>query len=371
MGSKVYADFIPRYDATVIRRLKRSGAVILGKTNTHEFAYGPTGDRSLLGPTRNPHDTRKISGGSSGGSGAAVASHLAFAAIGTDTGGSIRIPASANGIVGLKPTFGLVSRYGVFPLSYSLDHVGPMTKNVVDNGIVLNAIAGYDPDDPCSIRKTKEDYMRLIGSEIRGRTIGVSPYFFDHVEDEVLQAVHTAIDVFEKLGVRIRTVDLQAKMEAMTRAQQVVLQAEAYAVHERTVRDHKELLDQEVYERLLESKEVRGYEYVQAVQRRNAHVRSLNTVFEDIDVLLTPTLPILPPDIGQREVKIHQHAEHVRRALLRFTSPFNYTGHPSLSIPCGVAKNGLPIGCQLVAKYHHEAVLYQFAYAFERERDNG
>lgn len=368
MGSKVYTDFIPHYDATVIRKLKRAGAVIIGKTNTHEFAYGPTGDRSFFGPTRNPHDPRKISGGSSSGSGVAVASHMAFAAIGTDTSGSIRIPASANGIVGLKPTFGLVSRYGVFPLSYLLDHVGPMTKNVLDNGIVLNVIAGYDKNDPYSIRKTKEDYLRLIGLDIRGRTIGISPYFFDRVEDEVLQAVYTAINVFESLGAKIRTVDLQAEMEAITSAQQVVLKAEAYAVHEETVRNHKESLDQEVYERLLESKEVRGYQYVQALRRRNEHIRSLNAVFDDIDVLLTPTLPILPPAIGQRKVKIQHYTEHVRQALLRFTSPFNYTGHPSLSIPCGVAKSGLPIGCQLVAKHHHEAVLYQFAYAFERKR---
>ncbi|CAM3402003.1 Asp-tRNA(Asn)/Glu-tRNA(Gln) amidotransferase GatCAB subunit A [Hydrogenibacillus schlegelii] len=368
MGSKVYAHFVPDDDATVIRKLKRAGAVIIGKTNTHEFAFGPTGDRSLIGPTRNPFDKRKISGGSSGGSGVAVAARLAFAAVGTDTGGSIRIPASANGIVGLKPTFGLVSRSGVFPLSHSLDHVGPMTRDVIDNALLLQAMVGFDPKDPHSVRKRREDYLRGIGRSIRGRTVGVSAYFSERVEAEVLRALEKAIDVFEALGAKIERLDLRPEFEAIVNAQQVILQAEAYAVHETTVREHPDLLDPEVYERLVKSKEVSGYKYVQAMQKRKEYIHLLNKTFEKIDVLLTPTLPILPPEIGQREVNA-QWKEPVREALLRFTSPFNYTGHPSLSIPCGWSKSGLPIGCQLVGQFYHEALLYQFAYAFEKARE--
>ncbi|MFM1654833.1 amidase [Brevibacillus sp. B_LB10_24] len=366
MGSKVYAQHIPDFDATVVRKLKEAGAVILGKTNTHEFAYGPIGDRSYFGPSRNPHNPEKITGGSSGGSGAAVAASLACAALGTDTGGSIRIPAAACGIVGMKPTFGLVSKYGVFDLAYTLDHVGPMTKSVRDNAAVLNILAGYDELDPYSILQEREDYTRLLGESVRGKVIGLPSYYYRHVEDEVLRAVLKASEVFKSLGAEVREVEV-AGIEEIMRGQLITIQSEAYAVHEKTMQDHGSDLDREVYERLAASKEVRGYQYVQVQQQRKRLTGQYNEIFKEVDVLLTPTLPILPTDIDQREVMIGDYQDGVRQALLRLTSPTNFTGNPGLSVPCGFSASGLPIGFQMIARHGEEAKLYQFGYAYEQQ----
>ncbi|WP_312108739.1 amidase [Brevibacillus reuszeri] len=365
MGSKVYEHFVPDFDATVVQKCKDAGAIILGKTNTHEFAYGPIGDRSYFGPSRNPYDLEKITGGSSGGSGAAVAANLAYAALGTDTGGSIRIPASACGVVGMKPTFGLVSKFGVFNLAYTLDHVGPMTKTVKDNAALLNLLAGQDEKDPYSFAKATEDYSRLIGQEIKGKVIGLPRFFFQNIEEEVRVAVEKAIAVYQSLGAEIREVEIGG-IDEIAEGQRITIQAEAYAVHEKTMREHADEIDAEVRERLVLSKEVRGYEYVQVQQRRQQLIRQFNESFQNVDVLLTPTLPIVPTDIYQREVMIGHHAEGVRQALLRLTSPTNFTGNPGLSIPCGFSKGGLPIGFQLIGKHLEEAQLYQFGYGYEK-----
>ncbi|KKX57142.1 Asp-tRNA(Asn)/Glu-tRNA(Gln) amidotransferase GatCAB subunit A [Brevibacillus borstelensis] len=366
LGSKVFERFVPEQDATVVRKWKEAGAIVLGKTNTHEFAYGPTGDKSHFGPSRNPHNPQKITGGSSSGSGAAVAANLAYAALGTDTGGSVRIPAAACGIVGMKPTFGLVSKYGAFDLGYTLDHVGPMTQSVRDNAGLLNLLAGYDHNDPYSLSWPEEDYARLLGTAIRGKVIGVPHWYYQHVEGEIVQALQQVMEVYRELGAEVREVEL-SMMDELVEAQRITVQAEASAVHEKTLRDYAADLDQEVCERLLDSKEVRGYQYVQVQQRRGRLTASYNEVFAGVDVLLTPTLPILPTDIGQRTVMIGDYQDGVRPALLRLTAPTNFTGNPSLSVPCGFSKDGLPIGFQLIGKHGEEAKLYQFGYAYEQE----
>ncbi|MGG1663928.1 amidase [Brevibacillus sp. NRS-1366] len=365
MGSKVYQNFVPDIDATVVHKCKEAGAILIGKTNTHEFAYGPIGDRSYFGPSRNPHDLEKITGGSSGGSGAAVAANLAYAALGTDTGGSIRIPSAACGIVGMKPTFGLVSKYGVFDLAYTLDHVGPMTKSVKDNATLLNLLTGYDEKDPYSYVKAEEDYTRFIGQGVRKKVIGLPAFFFQNIEEEVMRAVHLAIDVYQSLGAEIREVEIKG-IEEIAEGQRITIQAEAYAVHERTILEHANDLDSEVRERLISSKEVRGYQYVQVQHQRKRLIQQFNDSFGEVDVLLTPTLPILPTNIDQREVMIGDYQEGVRQALLRLTSPTNFTGNPGLSIPCGFSKSGLPIGFQLIGMHREEAQLYQFGYAYEQ-----
>lgn len=365
MGSKVYQNFVPDLDATVVQKCLEAGAILIGKTNTHEFAYGPIGDRSYFGPSRNPYDLEKITGGSSGGSGAAMAANLAYAALGTDTGGSIRIPASACGIVGMKPTFGLVSKYGVFDLAYTLDHVGPMTKTVKDNAALLNLLVGHDEKDPYSFAKASEDYSRLIGESVKGKVIGLPSFFFQNIEEEVRKAVDQAIDVYRNLGAQIREVAVKG-IDEIAEGQRITIQAEAYAVHEKTMRDHADDLDPEVRERLVMSKEVRGYEYVQVQQRRKHLIDQFNESFHDVDVLLTPTLPIIPTNINQREVMIGNHAEGVRQALLRLTSPTNFTGNPGLSVPCGFSHGGLPIGFQLIGKHRDEAQLYQFGFVYEQ-----
>jgi aspartyl-tRNA(Asn)/glutamyl-tRNA(Gln) amidotransferase subunit A len=365
MGSKLYENFVPDTDAAVIERLKGAGAIIIGKTNTHEFAYGPIGDRSYFGPCRNPHNAEKISGGSSSGSAAAVASGMVVAAIGTDTGGSIRIPSSACGAVGMKPTFGLVSKRGVFDLAYTLDHVGPITANISDNALLLNTIAGYDEGDPYSLKSDVIDYSRLIGQTVRGKVIGIPSYYFENIDEEAASAIQNGLNVFERLGAVLKKVDI-ACMDRISHAQVVTIQAEAAAVHTNTIQHHRGEVDDEVYERLVQSQNVMGYEYVLAQVERKGLINEFNQVFSEVDILVTPTLPILPTDIGQREVVVNGQAEAVRHALLRLTSPTDYTGNPSLSLPCGFSKSGLPIGIQLIAKHGNEDKLYQFGYALEQ-----
>lgn len=364
MGSQIYEHFVPAYSATAVTRWQQAGAIVIGKTNTHEFAYGPTGDVSFFGPSRNPHDPRKITGGSSGGSGAAVAAGLAYAALGTDTGGSVRIPAAACGIVGMKPTFGRVSKYGAFDLGYTLDHVGPMTKSVRDNASLLQLLAGYDENDPYTLTQPADDYAALLGESVRGKVIGLPLWYYQHVEEEIKQAIQQVAAVYRELGAEIREVDLPGIDELM-QGQRITIQAEAAAIHERTLRDHADALQPEVRERLMDSTDVRGYQYVQVQQRRGQLRAQFNEVFREADVLLTPTLPILPTDIGQRDIMIGDHPDGVRPALLRLTSPTNFTGNPSLSVPCGFSQTGLPIGFQLIGEHGQEAKLYQFGYAYE------
>ena len=367
MGSMIYHDFIPDHDATVVETLKQAGAIMIGKLNTHEFAYGPTGDESFFGAVRNPYDRTKITGGSSSGSGAAVASGLCYGALGTDTGGSIRIPSSACGIVGMKPTFGRVSKIGVYPLGFTLDHVGPMTRTVRDNALLLGALAGYDPNDPYSVKQKEEDFTRYIGDSIRGKVVGVpSNFYFDLVEEEILCKIEQAIEVLKNLGTVIQRVEIPILSE-VSWAQRKTLQSEAYAVHEKQMAAHKEKYQPGVLERLQESREAKGYEYVQAQQIRRKAKDSFQQIFKSVDVLVAPTLPILPPNIGQKEIKIKGKMEPIRSALLRLTGPANLTGLPSLSIPCGFSTSGMPIGLQFIGRPFHESVLYQFGAAFERE----
>lgn len=365
MGSKVYENFVPDADATVIQKLKEAGAIIIGKTNTHEFAYGPIGDRSFFGPCRNPHNLEKITGGSSSGSAAAVAAGMVSAALGTDTGGSVRIPSASCGVVGMKPTFGLVSKKGVFDLAYTLDHVGPITTTIKDNALLLNALVGFDPQDPYSLQLEKRDYSLLIGKDVKGKVIGIPSYYFQYIDEEVQSAVENAISLFEHLGASVKKVEME-NMERIARGQVVTIQSEAAAIHLDTIKYHKADIDAEVYERLAESQNVRGFEYVLAQRDRKQLTAIFNQTFDEVDILLTPTLPVLPTDIGQRELEVGGQTEAVRHALLRLTSPTNFTGNPSLTVPCGKSESGLPIGVQLIARHGDEDKLYQFGYALEQ-----
>lgn len=368
MGSEIHSNFIPEYDAAVVEKLKEAGAIILGKTNTHQFAYGTTGDRSYFGATRNPYDTSKITGGSSSGSGAAVAASLCYAALGTDTGGSIRIPSSFCGIVGMKPTFGRVSKYGVFPLCWTMDHVGPMTRSVKDNAALLNILSGYDQRDPYSKKTKTEDFTRFINSGIKGKRIGIpSSFYYENVNEEVNNAIQQAIETFRDLGADIKIIDLPS-MKQITASFLMTLKSEAYAVHEEGLRNNSDLWDEEIKERLLTGLTGKAYEYVQFQQIKKQAIDDFNRILGEVDILITPTVPILPTDINQREVKINGVKEHVFSVLNRLTGPTSLIGFPSLSIPCGFSKSGLPIGLQLIGKPFDEANMYQFAEAFERER---
>jgi aspartyl-tRNA(Asn)/glutamyl-tRNA(Gln) amidotransferase subunit A len=365
MASDFFAEHVPDRSATVARRLEDAGSVLIGKTNTHEFAYGPTGDRSFFGPTRNPHDTGKITGGSSGGSGAAVAAGLCYGALGSDTGGSIRIPAALCGVVGMKPTFGRVSKTGVFPLAWSLDHVGPITRTVDDNALMLNALAGHDPEDLYSADLASEDFARDLERGTQGAAIGVpSSFYFEHLDGEVEERVNEAVEVFASLGTEIRKVEVPHLWDTL-HAQRLVLAAEAYAVHEERLETNPDRFDDHGLERLLNGENLKAYRYANAQQRKLRSRREFANVLREVDVLLTPTVPIPAPEIGQRETTIDGYEEAVYSALTRLTGPTNLNGLPSLSIPCGTTTSGLPVGLQLIGRPFDEATLYRFGRAHE------
>ncbi|QIN77824.1 Asp-tRNA(Asn)/Glu-tRNA(Gln) amidotransferase subunit GatA [Rubrobacter marinus] len=366
MGSAFFEGHVPGYDAAVVEKLEEAGAVLVGKNNTHEFAYGTTGDRSRFGPVRNPHDTSRISGGSSSGSGAAVAVGLVYGALGTDTGGSIRIPAALCGVVGMKPTFGRVSKRGVFPLAWTLDHVGPLTRTVRDNALLLSALAGHDPEDPYSVRRAPEDFARDLGRGVRGGVVGVpSGFYFDGLDGEVAERVAEAIGALRGLGVRTRPVAVPLLRETLD-AQRLVLAAEAYAVHAQRLRSEPERFDEEVRERVAAGEALLAHEYAVAQRTKLASLRVFDRALEGVDVLLAPTVPLPATEIGQREVRIAGREEPVRASLNRFTGPTNLNGLPSLSVPCGRTASGLPVGLQMVGRPFDEATLYRYAHALEQ-----
>ncbi len=370
MGSALFAENIPDHNATVVEKLEKAGAIVIGKTNTHEFAYGPTGDRSYFGPTTNPYDPERITGGSSGGSGAAVATELCYGALGSDTGGSIRIPAALCGVVGMKPTFGRVSKYGVFPLSWSLDHVGPLTRTVEDNALFLNAIAGYDPKDPYSIDRPSENFARDLRINVQGAVIGVpKSFYFEHIEPEIESKIHDAIEIFRQLGAEVREIELPNLHETLS-AQRLTLAAEAYAVHEERLETAPEKFDDHGLERLLRGKDLQAYRYANAQQTKLRATKDFEHAFEEVDILLAPTTPIPATFLDQRETEIQGHEEAVYSALTRLTGPTDLTGHPSLSIPCGATTEGLPVGLQLIGKLFDEATAYRFGYAYEKATAN-
>ncbi|QIN85227.1 amidase [Rubrobacter tropicus] len=368
MASAFFKNFVPDNDAEVARRLGEAGAVLLGKTNTHEFAYGPTGDRSLFGPTLNPHDPGRITGGSSGGSGAAVATGLCYGAIGSDTGGSVRIPAALCGVVGMKPTFGRVGKSGVFPLAPTMDHVGPLTRTVEDNALMLSALAGYDPEDPYSVNLPGEDFARHLAHSIRGTVVGVpTDFYFEHVDTEVEARVREAVEVFRSLGAEVREIEIPNLWETL-RAQRLTLAAEAYAVHEERLKTEPEKFDDHGLERLLKGEDLRAHRYANAQQRKLRSRREFEEVLGEVDAILAPSVPVPATEIGQRQISIEGHQEAVYSALTRLTGPTNMNGLPSLSVPCGTTASGLPVGLQIIGRSFDEATLYRFGHAYEGAR---
>jgi aspartyl-tRNA(Asn)/glutamyl-tRNA(Gln) amidotransferase subunit A len=365
-GAAHFKDFVPAASAAVVDRLVAAGAVIVGKHNTHQFAYGPTGDRSYFGAVKNPRDLSKMTGGSSSGSAAAVAAGLCFGAVGTDTGGSIRMPAAACGIVGMKPTYGRVSTVGVYPLSASLDHIGPLSRTVEDNAILLNGLVGHgvgaQPTHP-----TAEDFTRRLGESLTGTVIGVpSSYFFERMDPDVAAKVRAALDVYESLGVTLRSIDIP-ELDVIHRAHQTIIQSESFAQHRDMLRDFPDEYDDEVRDRLLEGKSYTASDYIEARRVGAIATGVFAQVLSEVDVIATPTLPIYAQDLQQREVRVDGVLSPVRAAMTRFMGSANLTGLPSMSIPCGWSDAGLPAGLQLMGRANGEADLYRFAYAYERE----
>ncbi len=367
-GAKIHADHIPQDDCMVAARLRAAGTILLGKLNTHEYAYGVTTDNPHFGPTRNPWDLQRIPAGSSGGSGAAIAAGLATAATGTDTGGSIRMPASVCGVVGLKPTYGRVSKQGVLPLSYLFDHTGPLTRTVMDAGIMLNGMAGYDPADPASLRLPTEDVLGEIGSGIRGLRIGVPRgYFFEQLEEDVAAVVDEAIAELGRLGARVREVEIPGVQEAVGGLFGHVL-AEAQEIHAHALRTRRQDFGPDL-QALLGSPAPDTAALMAGLRARDALTAATRQVLEEVDVLVTPTTPITAVPIGQESVSYGGVEEPVLMAMIRCTAPFNASHLPALSLPCGFCRAGLPVGLQIVGRPFDERLVLRVGHAYERSLD--
>lgn len=364
-ASKILASFVPAYDATVVDRLKRAGAVIVGKLNTHEFAYGGTTDSPYFGPTLNPWDRQRTPGGSSGGPGAAVATSMALAATGSDTGGSIRIPCSYCGIPGIKPTYGRASRYGILPLSYSLDHPGPMTKTVKDAALMLTIIAGQDPKDPSTVDLPVPDYAKALTGDIKGLRLGVpKEHFFEHVDPEVDKAVREAINLLERLSAGVEVVSLPNRKYALACELAIIL-AEATSIHEHWIQARPSDYAPDVRTLTEFGFFIPATDYVKAQRVRNLVRQDFEKAFERVDVILTPTTPTPALLHGQQKVKIGDYEEGALDAVWRFTYTVNVTGLPAMSVPCGFTKAGLPIGLQIIGRAFDEETVLRVGHAYE------
>ena len=357
-GSALLADWLPDNDATCVRRWQEAGTVLLGKLITHEFAFGLQlpGHRFL--PARNPWNTAHIPGGSSSGSGAALAAGLVVGATGSDTGGSIRGPAAFCGIVGLKPTYGRVSRAGVLALSWTLDHTGPMARTVEDCAYLLQAMAGHDPADPTSSRAPVDDYLAPLGRDIRGVKIGVPrTYFFDDIEPEVAQAFEEALTTLRGLGAEVRDVTIPSLHT--TPSFFLIVAAEAFAYHEHDIRAHPELYGDVLRERILTGALVTAAEYTQAQRLRAQLCSEMAEVLRDVDVLATPTTPTPATSFTR--------AQDPELAFPRSnTAPFNCTGLPTLALPCGFTASGLPLSLQLAGRPFAEGMVLRVGQAYEQ-----
>jgi aspartyl-tRNA(Asn)/glutamyl-tRNA(Gln) amidotransferase subunit A len=361
-GGKITADFVPEEDATAVARLRDAGAILLGKTNLHEYAFGPTGINPHFATTRNPWNQECVPGGSSGGSGVAVAVGIGAASLGTDTGGSIRIPAALCGTVGLKPTYGRVSRHGVFPLAYSLDHVGPLTRTVRDAAYVLDAIAGHDLRDPSSSELPVPDLGRTLSGQVGALRAGILTECLVDLDPEVQAAFDAAVEQLRDLGLRVAPVSVPAADYAMG-ASTAVLFAEAGVVHHRWLAERPEDYGPDVRGRLELAAMIPAVHYLKGQQARAAIIASFAPIWEELDVLLLPTSPIPAPKIAD------QLENRVRSQLLANTRLFNILGAPACSIPCGFTTTGLPVGLTVAGRAFDEAAVLDVCLAYEQVTD--
>ena len=359
-ASALFKDRIPIEDAEVVTRLKKAGAVLIGKQNLHEFAYGGSNIISYYGEAHNPWNPAHITGGSSGGSAAAVSAGIGYGAIGSDTAGSIREPASPCGVVGLKPTYGRVSAYGVIPLAYSFDHVGPIARRVSDVAVILQVIAGYDPKDKVSVDTPVDDYLAALGKKLDPLVIGVPrKFFFDDLDPEVASATKHALDVLASFSKEIRDLEFEVP------TQRTLQGAESYAYHAENIKRSPELYQPETLRRIKNGATVEPTEVRRRLQLLAKFRIEIEKVFEEVDVLVTPTVPIPPPTIAE----LKQNPDQLREReliLLRNTRPFNVWGLPAISIPCGFTESGLPIGLQIAGPHWQEAKVLQLAEAYEK-----
>lgn len=370
-GSKILGDWVPDEDATVVARLAGAGAIALGKLNMHEFAYGPEGLNPHYGTPWNPWDAKvhRICGGSSSGSGASVAAGICPGALGSDTGGSIRLPSALCGITGIKPTYGRVSRAGVLPLAWSMDHVGPMCRSAADCALMLAPMAGYDPRDPTTSVLPVPDYAAALTGQVKGLRIGLlRSFFLEGAGPAQRAAVEAAAKALEGQGASVEPVDL-TKVSLAAAASHAVLAPEAYAYHEEWLKTRAAEYGADVRERLRVGAFVTGAEYLKGQRLRTTLRNEVDAALAKLDVLLAPSTAIEATAVGQNEVRIGSETFPVRASLIRFTRPFNLTGHPAASVPCGFTADGLPMGLQIIGRPFDEATVLRVADAYQRLTD--
>jgi aspartyl-tRNA(Asn)/glutamyl-tRNA(Gln) amidotransferase subunit A len=385
-GSKILADFVPDYDSTITRRLREAGAVIVGTNNLHEFASGITGINPHYGPSRNPWDIARMSGGSSGGSAVAVSSGMSFASIGTDTSGSIRVPSSLCGIFGLQPTYGRVSKHGVMPLAPSIDHVGPLAKSAWDIAAILGVIAGHDDRDNSSVNLPVPDYLKEITSspfssptpELRNTNHNISgkkfkigipkQFFFELIEPKVMKVFEEFVDKLHGCGIITTKTSIELEgTDKIVETWRAIRLSEAASIHSEWMISRAQDYGNDVIRMLEKGLEVRAVKYLNALHKWRQQIRDafLRTI-SPYDALLVPTTIIPAPFLDQKTVNIDGNSIEVYFALSRLTNVFNITGLPALNIPAGVIDSRLPIGVQLVGRPFDEARILKIAYTYEQ-----
>jgi aspartyl-tRNA(Asn)/glutamyl-tRNA(Gln) amidotransferase subunit A len=368
-GSRIRRDFVAATTATALQRLKDAGTIRLGSLQMAEFAYGPTGHNSHYGPVHNPFALDRITGGSSSGSGSAVAARLTFAALGSDTGGSIRMPAHFCGVTGLKTTVGRVSRAGAMPLSQSLDTVGPLARTAEDCAILLGLMAGADPADPTAISGPLPDYAAATTGSVKGLTIGVPGAFYvDDLDAEVAGVLDATIAVFRREGANVVRVELPDQRQ-LSGASQLVLAVEAAAFHKRWMIERPQDYGPQVLMRLQNGLAIPGVAYLEALRWRGPALAAHLAAVAEVDAVIAPVSPVAAPTIAESDVGNSPEADKVLQRLTRFTRPINYLGLPSLAIPSGFTRAGLPVGMQLIGRSFDEATLLRIGAAFQRATD--
>mgnify|MGYP006106416289 FL=1 len=368
-GSRIFDNFIPTEDCTVAAKFQQAGAILVGKLNMHPFAYGPTGENLDYGHMHNPWNPDMVTGGSSGGSGSAAAAGQCTITTGSDTGGSIRIPAALCGIVGLKPTYGLVSRHGLTALSWSLDHPGPMTRTVEDAAITMNVIAGHDPKDVASAKVDIPDYTSALTGDIKGLRIGiVKEYFETPLDPQVRKAVMDAIGLLESMGAEVKEVSYPMFNQSQA-ISSTVLMSEATAYHRDLLEKDGHQIYEPVRQRLEAGLFISAAEYLRAQQARTIFDNQGRRLLDDVDLLAGPTEPVTAPRIMASKVMAGEQEVGVVGALTQYTRPYNINGFPAISVPCGFSDENMPIGLQLAGKPFDELTVLRAAHAYEQATD--
>jgi aspartyl-tRNA(Asn)/glutamyl-tRNA(Gln) amidotransferase subunit A len=368
-GSHIRTGFIPDHTSGALERLDLAGALDIARLNMVEFALGVSGHNEITGPVRNPWNTDYMTGGSSSGSGAAVAAGLVFGALGSDTGGSVRFPASCCGLVGLKPTYGRVSRYGAMALSYSLDTVGPLTRTVADNALMFRTVAGHDPRDAASSRSGVPDVLAALEDGVRGLRLGVAEtYFFEPLAGEMRDLMDAAVEMYRRLGAEIVAVPVPSSLTLTNGLTSLILSTEGAALHAPWMRARARDYGRQTLGRLTAGALTPATTYIDAINRRRAILDEfMDAVYASADVLLTPVMMMPVPTIAESDLAANPGFSEFIIAMGHATRPLNYLGLPGLSVPCGFTANGLPAAFQLVGRPFDEATLYRAARAYERE----